>query len=327
MMLGAAVFALSLVLAAAVGFAAARGGICAVRAIDGLVNGRGAELFVGFLKCSVWVLAVTLALAWTVVPEARLAFGYPLGWEAAAGGFMFGLGAATNGGCAFSTVSDLGAGDLGAPAAFLGIGLGFFLQSHYLAPLLPVRVPSPSVLMRPEPWSVALLLAAAAWAAYEATALLWRRPHRRTLEIGTAMAAIGVAGGALYALHGPWVYTVALAQGAAWAARIGPAPSALLPVLFAALVAGAALSAWSRGQFALRRPGAVGVARRLAGGAMMGAGAALVPGGNDALVMHALPGLAPHAPLAYAALVAGVAAVVLAGRVARRGEAKPVRAP
>ncbi len=324
-MLGAAVLALSLALAAVVGFAAARGGVCAVRAIDGVVNGRGAELFVGFLKCSVWVFAVTLALAWTAVPDARLAFGYPLTWEAAAGGFVFGLGAAANGGCAFSTVTDLGAGDLGAPAAFLGIGLGALLHGTYVAPLLPVRVPAPSVLMRPEPWSAALLLAAAAWAAFELAALLRRR--RRRPEIGAAMAAIGVAGGALYALHGPWVYTVVLAQGAAWAARIGPPPSALLPALFAALVAGAALSAWSRGRFELRRPGAIAVARRLAGGSMMGAGAALVPGGNDVLVLHALPGLAPHAPLAYAALVTGVATVVLAARMARRGGAKPARAP
>ena len=312
MMPGAAVLALSLALAAAVGFAAARGGICAVRAIDGMVNGRGAGLFVGFLKCSVWAFAVTLALAWTAVPDARLAFGYPLTWEAGAGGFVFGLGAAANGGCAFSTVSDLGAGDLGAPAAFLGIGLGALLQGAYMAPLLPVRVPAPSVLMRPEPWSAALLLAAAAWAAFELASLL--RARRQRPEIGAAMAAIGVAGGALYALHGPWVYTVALAQGAAWAARVGSPPSALLPVLFAALVAGAALSAWSRGRFELRRPGAIAVARRSAGGAMMGAGAALVPGGNDVLVLHALPGLAPHAPLAYAALVAGVATVVLARR-------------
>lgn len=317
MMLGAAVFALSLVLAAAVGFAVARGGICAVRAIDGMVNGRGAELFVGFLKCSVWVLAVTLALAWSLVPDARLAFGYPLGWEAAAGGFVFGLGAATNGGCAFSTVSDLGAGDLAAPAAFVGIGFGFFFHGQYVAPVLLMRVPSPSPLIRPEPWSVALLLAAAAWAAFETRALL-RQPRGRRQEIGAAMAAIGVAGGVLYALHGPWVYTVALAEGAAWAARVGPAPSALVPSLFAALAAGAALSAWTRGRFALRPPGAVAAARRFAGGAMMGAGATLVPGGNDVLIMHALPGLAFHAPLAYAALVAGVAAVVFAARIARR---------
>jgi hypothetical protein len=105
MMLGAATFALSVALAAVVGFAAARGGICAVQAIEGVVTGRGPELFVGFLKCSVWVLTVTLALAWTLVPDARLAFGYPLGWKAAVGGFVFGLGAAANGGCAFSTAS------------------------------------------------------------------------------------------------------------------------------------------------------------------------------------------------------------------------------
>ena len=43
----------------------------------------------------------------------------------------------------------------------------------------------------------------------------------------------------------------------------------------------------------------------------------MVPGGNDALVLHALPALQPHAALAYAALVAGAACALLLLRALR----------
>ena len=46
------IVALSVGLAALVGFAAAYGGICAVRAVRDLLEGRGGTLFLGFLKCS-----------------------------------------------------------------------------------------------------------------------------------------------------------------------------------------------------------------------------------------------------------------------------------
>jgi len=57
------------------------------------------------------------------------------------------------------------------------------------------------------------------------------------------------------------------------------------------------------------------VERGLAGGALVGTGAALVPGGNDALALHALPGLVPHAALAYAAMVAGIGCTLLSSQV------------
>lgn len=39
----------------------------------------------------------------------------------------------------------------------------------------------------------------------------------------------------------------------------------------------------------------------------MGIGAALVPGGNDVLLLNAIPGLATHAIPAYLAMLVGIA--------------------
>lgn len=51
---------------------------------------------------------------------------------------------------------------------------------------------------------------------------------------------------------------------------------------------------------------------------MMGFGAALIPGGNGVLVLHAFPALSPHAVPAYIALILGVGASLLVSRFLRR---------
>jgi hypothetical protein len=43
----------------------------------------------------------------------------------------------------------------------------------------------------------------------------------------------------------------------------------------------------------------------------MGLGAALVPGGNDVLLLNAIPGLSPHALPAYLAMLAGIAIALM----------------
>jgi hypothetical protein len=286
-----------------------------VRAVEDLLERRGSTLFLGFLKCATWAAVVTVLVVWTRVPGAHLAFAFPLSWPVAFGGLLFGVGAAINGGCAFSTVTHLGAGNLSAGLAIVGLGLGFGQHDLWIGPLLPAPTPGPSPLTHVGSWSVVLMATGWAWALHEALRL--RRPLSGA-RVDRAMAAIGLAGGLLYALHGSWTYTAGLAQSAAWAMQVGPVPSALIPLLFLAVLAGAVCAACARNRFRLRWPTRHGAARSLAGGVLMGTGAALVPGGNDALVLHALPSLAPHAPLAYAALTVGAGATLLAIRALPR---------
>jgi hypothetical protein len=46
--------------------------------------------------------------------------------------------------------------------------------------------------------------------------------------------------------------------------------------------------------------------RNLVGGLLMGFGVALTPGGNDALVLYAIPTLSPHALPAFVAMLVGI---------------------
>ena len=74
------------------------------------------------------------------------------------------------------------------------------------------------------------------------------------------------------------------------------------------------LSAWQRGSLRLRWRRIQAWPRHLMGGALMGAGAVLIPGipgGNDTLILKSLPGLSPHAIPAFAAVLFGICATLL----------------
>ena len=85
-------------------------------------------------------------------------------------------------------------------------------------------------------------------------------------------------------------------------------------LLFAALITGVGLSAWQGHRFFWqwrphRRWAAYG-----AGGVLMGLGAAMIPGGNDVLILHGIPFLSPHAIPAFLAMLGGIAMSLMSMR-------------
>ncbi len=77
------------------------------------------------------------------------------------------------------------------------------------------------------------------------------------------------------------------------------------------LFCGMLLSAWQRGSLRLRWRRIQTWPRHLIGGTLMGAGAVLIPGGNDTLMLKSLPGLSPHAIPAFVALLFGIGVTLL----------------
>ena len=75
------------------------------------------------------------------------------------------------------------------------------------------------------------------------------------------------------------------------------------------------LSAWQRGSLRLRWRRVQTWPRHLIGGTLMGAGAVLIPGGNDTLILDSLPGLSPHAIPAFVALLFGIGVTLLLMRL------------
>ncbi len=170
-----------------------------------------------------------------------------------------------------------------------------------------------------ESWSVAIGVALAVWATWEITRV-WRRSagaprlgariFSQHYSLSTAAILIGVSNAVLYAAYGTWAYTGVLnssiKQILGGFGPVGP----IYWLLFISLFLGMALSAWRSRTIVLEWRPSWSWVRNFLGGLLMGLGVAMVPGGNDVLILNGIPSLSPHAIPAYLAVIAGIAATL-----------------
>lgn len=309
---------IGLALAALLGFGAHRAGVCTVKAMAEIVTTRRAHMLAGFLRAALWVLLTTTILSAALGAPAEPAVGWSLSLGALAGGFVFGAGAALNAACIFSTLTGLADGRLGLLLTLLGLATGVVIVAG--ADVTPLSQPM-TLAGAPATLGFLPLLALLAWAAWEVLRLWRGRPRglslaaalgARAWRLSTAALVVGVANGVLFHLFGNWMLTgeLAGATGAVTADTDLTGGGAWL--LLAALFAGMLGSALQRGSLRLRLPRPVEALRSLAGGMLMGLGAAMVPGGNATLLLYYMPGLSPHAVPAYLAILLGIAAAFAA---------------
>jgi hypothetical protein len=312
---------LTLLCAWLIGFAAHRASLCNVRAVDEILAAGNPHMLVELLQAVLWMASLTgvLVLVFGLSPLAAPAR-TPLGW-AAAGGALFGLGAGINGGCSLSTLHRLADGDLGMLLTLGGFVLGI---GAWVAGMEAVWPASFAMVQSPwlrwpqwAPWMLAALLL---WSALQLRRF-WRRWRQdeaaglrarllaRSYHVSTSAALIGLSGGLLYATVGAWSYTNFLRAQVAHRLGTMMAPMAWHAILVAAVLAGMLMSALQRRSFAWRAPEGLSAAvRRAAGGFCMGVGAALIPGGNDTLLLGGLPNLTSAALAAYASMLVGIGA-------------------
>lgn len=323
--LGAIALALILVL----GFAAQRAGICTVNAVAEALTSRRAYLLASFVKAAMWAAAI-YGIVTLLSPGTSRGFPVyaPPGLSLAAG-FVFGVGAAVNGGCSMSTLQRLADGDLWMGLTLGGMGVGFLVWSWIDASFAFAHARElPLAWVGLGGWAPWVIAALCALAIVEILRLWRTRPHHRSLlqlvtapsyRLSTAALLIGICGGALYGLKGMWSYTNWLREAVEAFHRHTMGPGAFQFLLFAALVAGMVLSAVLRRSFRIRNVPVNVRARRFVGGALMGLGAGAIPGGNDALLLTGLPTLSVWALGVYLALLAGVATVLLVLRATKGG--------
>ena len=227
---------------------------------------------------------------------------------------VFGIGAAANGGFAFSTLSKLGAGQVRMVATLLGFCLGAAGHTALTADdWLPRAAP---YLAGNTPWDLVLLVALLLWAAWETVRLgraqpalgTWReRVSADRYRLSTAAALMGLSNAVLYAPHGVWPYTKVLGDGARNLVSADVAIGSAHWALFAALGVGVIASTWHGRQFTFDWRPRLRWSGNLAGGLLMGFGAAMIPGGNDVLQLNAIPNLATHAIPAYLGVIGAIA--------------------
>ena len=305
-----------LLLTAMTGFAAHRASVCTVRAVLEIAHARTARMLTSFGKTALWAALVFGVLTWIAPGQSMLSVLEPRPL-AIAGGFLFGLGAACNGACSYSTLQRVADGDLWGLTTLAGMTLGVLGWAALDSALLMTHAARAPVgwtqLGQWSPWLLALLVVLGSFEAYR----VWRThpdraPWRERIladhyRVASAAVVMGVCAGLLYALQGGWSYTTTLRRAveAGYRGLAGPMPIQF--ALFAAFFAGMLLSAIQRKSFRLRWRPTASIWPRLGGGTLMGVGAAMVPGGNDTLLLTGLPALSGWALGAYVAVVIGVA--------------------
>jgi len=299
------------ILAAAVmGFAIQRGATCMVAAVSEVHTKRRFNRALALLETSLWVagLLAAVRLAGLAMPPDQ---NYPASATALLGGLALGVGALVNGACVFGSIARFGSGNwhyILSPVGFyfgslLHSGLGFtaaqgsahsnsstgaWVALAIFIPLLAYRTSE---------------LAAAA-CKRQFAAKLWLA-HHATIVIGVAFVILLLAAG-------PWTYTQVLNR----LTHGGMSFSVLNATLFAALLGGAVIGGVGRrervswnGRTALSC---------LAGGGLMGFGSALIPGGNDNLILVGMPAPHSYAWLAIAAMAAAIWIGLIIKEKARR---------
>ena len=309
---------IAILLASMIGFAVHRASLCNVVAVAELLSTRRAHMLGSFLKTVLWVIATTLVIEFlfrsgtTVAPRQ---WGFSV--RALAGGFVFGVGAAVNGGCALGTLGRLGNGELRMVLTLLGLAVGLAGAGYaqVMRWLPAAEGGDPGVSMHP---FLAIVVSAmlSLWVLWELWRL-WRRRDRGSgwrelvlsgsYRLSTAALLLGVANGVLFARYGPWTYTRTARVTVNHLIVGRPGPEIFYWVLFAAVVGGVLISSLTKGSFVLDWRIRLDWLRNLLGGILMGVGVTLTPGGNDALILHRIPTGSPHALPAYAALLVGAA--------------------
>jgi hypothetical protein len=295
------------------GYATQRGSVCAVRATTELLVERKASRYVGFLFCAACGLVVMALGSASGRPVFEAYTGLSVSAAALTGGTIVGVGAFLNGRCAFGTIAELGGGRLSRLATLAGFMAGTVLGdiAHMSLAGLPV-VPSPLATL---PAATTLAIAVVATVVPGLALLRLARPNPppewSPLQ---AMAVIGLGNGLLLVLAHSWPYT-SLLMHVARGEHDGLARGATMAMV---LVAGAIAGGMVRG-FRLQRGSARDWLRALAGGTVMGMGAVLVPGGNDAMLQVGVPLLLPNLVAAYLAMSLVLLALVWVRLASSRG--------
>lgn len=314
-----AILGLCVGLAALAGFAVQRGSICVVAAArDGVLQGRWGA-FLAFGECAAWALGLYvlldgLGLRAITTYEVRASIGAAL-----LGGALFGCGALLNGACAYGAAGRLAAGETSFLVMVAGFFLGVELSQRLLLGQFSLQAQSFAVSGPALIGLIVLLLlfvGLQAWRAKRAlpsVGAVARRLRAKKWPASQTMVVIALSNVGLIALLSHWTYTGLLIDLAAGHTAQGWI-RALLALVF---LGGAAWGAVSAGRFRWRGFSWRELCVRGAGGTLMGAGAALIPGGNDGLVITGVPLLLGGALVAYCSL----SAVVLAGFAIQRHRA------
>lgn len=293
-------------LGTAFGYGAQRGAFCLNSGFRNALEGDWTKVKALLLAVAVQLvlLPAVFGLGWAKPATLPL---QPL--AAAAGGVLFGLSMRWAGGCAAGVWYKLGAGDVGALLAVLGMALGATAAGS--GPLSALGAELREALPLAFSWApsaivsvgAGLLLVAALSRTTSGRAGAWSW-HRTGLWIGTVAVLAWPASRAAGRDFGLAVVPGTTGVVSALSGRPFPAWDVLLLV---GLVLGGWLAARRAGAVSLRAPAPKALIERLAGGIGLGVGASIASGCTVGQGLTGLALLAPGSVLVMAAIFGGSA--------------------
>jgi len=313
-----------LVLSFVLGFIANRTTLCGVKAVDEVLSQRKAKVLGSFGKIVLWAFGVSAILEYgfNILPIQNQS--YTFSQQTIFGGLILGAGAVLNGGCALHTLLRLGRGDLGMLISLIGIS-----TSAALYELARGSIPGfgedrlISTFQLDNTFKRLFTIIVIFWMLYEFARLARdfkfseckQRVFADCYQLSTASALLGICNGILFSFVGTWAYTHTLMSSISSLIIKSPERSASLPIslwcLSLSLLVGIATSSYLKGRFTIVfRPKTVWV-NYFIGGTFMGIGALMIPGGNDVLLLSAIPSGSPHAIPAYVSMLTGISIALL----------------
>lgn len=290
-------------LAFLLGFALVRAATCTVAATMRWIGEGKMDWLFGLLIVASWA-GLVLFLLLQYSGRAHIPVDIEIGWQLFFGAAIMGIGALINRGCFVGTVGYIGAGKFSYVLTFVGLALAMLLlRVDMLNPFDPV-VTKGRTAIEDSIVKQGVLLGFAALCLLS----LWLIIARRNMAM-LALLTIGITAALIYGTRPEWSYAAVLNS-----LLLGQGLSVGMTVELAviALFAGAVFSSWLKNKFHPQFGTWKLAAANLAGGFLMGIGAAAVPGGNDVLLLWTAPGLTLYGAVAYLVMIATIAVMLVA---------------
>ncbi|WP_334149974.1 YeeE/YedE thiosulfate transporter family protein [Hyphomicrobium sp.] len=279
-------------LAFLLGFGLNRGSVCTVIATTEWVSRKRPASSIALLESGIWAALIYAVLdASTFMPKGWLPLEYLI-----PGVLLFALGSYVSGACVFGSIGHIGNGDVEFSLVFVGIFIATYVDS--LTQLFPAQPP----LSTPLPAGIVPFLVLLV-ALLAVRFFLTKRQDANFPLLALSMGLVGVSFAMLVSLAPQFSITASIAS-------VVTLPVAGAVAILSMPLGSFASSLLRERSLRLKAPTWNGILRHLTGGLLMGAGAVLIPGGNDTLLLVGFPGAAWQALVAYTALVVILAALI-----------------
>ena len=323
------IFLVLFLLAFSAGFSVRRGGICLVRATQEIIDRKPAKTMFFVMEAMTVALSITIPAMFFFPEHISLAPSYDLSVYLFAGSVLFGLGAAMNNACALGTLNKLMDGNLAHLGTILGVTAGFFLFMNLDLFLTLHKLKSTShtelniylfIPLTILVWGVSLFQIFK-FTKQSNEKKLTKFKHYLTSPVARDFISVSIFGfcsGVIYLLIGRSCDYTKFIMDMVDHTYAGATPdSYIFPILTTtvALISGMAIATILAKNFKLQSITFKNFIIKFLAGALMGTSVGLIPGGNDTIIVHGIPGLAMHAPIALMVMMMTIATVRLINKL------------